>query len=217
MVDLKMFDYHQNGSDFRRLMRIPDDAFVFMMIGRIQEWKGQDVFVRAALEVSKTYPNSYFIVVGSPWQKVDFRFEAMLRRWVLEAGAEKRVIFSPFVAEPAEVYAAADVVCHCSREPEPFGLVIVEAMAMKKPVIAMKAGGPLETVREGVDGWLVRPGDATALAEVMRDCLHAGDQLIRAGEEGYRSVVTRFGETAFSKGINELIDRYTRRSECRGR
>ena len=65
----------------------------------------------------------------------------------------------------------ADVVVHASTEPEAFGRVVIEAQAMGRPVIASDLGGPAETVEQGVTGWRVPPGDASALAAAIEQVL----------------------------------------------
>jgi glycosyltransferase involved in cell wall biosynthesis len=61
----------------------------------------------------------------------------------------------------------SDVVVHASVRPEAFGRVVIEAQAMGRPVIAADLGGPVETVRHGVTGWRVPPGDPAALAAAI--------------------------------------------------
>ena len=65
----------------------------------------------------------------------------------------------------------ADVVVHASVQPEAFGRVVIEAQAMGRPVIASDLGGPAETVEQGVTGWRVPPGDASALASSIEQVL----------------------------------------------
>ena len=72
------------------------------------------------------------------------------------------------VADPSGYFEAADVVLMPSDQPEPFGLVAIEAFARGRPVIASAAGGLLDVVHDGVDGWLFAPGDVVGLAEIFR-------------------------------------------------
>jgi glycosyltransferase involved in cell wall biosynthesis len=65
----------------------------------------------------------------------------------------------------------ADVVVHASTEPEAFGRVVIEAQAMRRPMIASDLGGPVETIEHGVTGWRVPPGDAGALAAAIEHVL----------------------------------------------
>ncbi len=208
MVDLSIFDYRRLGDQMRVRIGIPKDAFVYAIVGRIQEWKGQDVFVRAALQMVKESTTTYFIIAGGgSWDK-DRRLEAELRRMVVESRAHHRILFTSYLADPVPVFAAADVICHCSRSPEPTGTVIIEAFAMKKPVISVNEGGPLELIRPDIDGWLIPPGDVGSLIDAMKRCVYQRDELARMGEEGYQKVIMQHDEASFSKAVNDLIAKY---------
>ncbi len=77
-------------------------------------------------------------------------------------------------------YKIADVVVHASTEPEGFGRVVAEAMAMGRPVIATDIGAPPEIIEEGRTGWLVPPGDAKALAiAIERELFDRGCMVCR--------------------------------------
>jgi len=208
MVDLSLFDYRKPDDQMRVRMGIPKDAFVYAIVGRIQDWKGQDVFVRAALQMVKESTTTYFVIAGGGWWDKDRRLEADLKRMVAEHGAQERILFTGHLADPVPVYAAADVICHCSKWPEPTGTVILEAFAMKKPVISVNEGGPLELIRPGIDGWLVTPGDAGALANAMKHCLYERDNLPRMGEAAYQKVLMDHSESSFAKAMNDLLNQY---------
>jgi glycosyltransferase involved in cell wall biosynthesis len=209
MMDRETFDFRRSGAPFRQGLGIPDDAVVFMIVGRIQDWKGQGVFVRAALDVTRVLPDAYFVVVGGGWWDADRRLEHELKRLVAEQGAEKRIRFTGFLDDPVPAYAAADVICHCSTRSEPLGLVILEAFAMKKAVISVTEGGPLELVRHGVDGFLIPPGDPETLAETMKRCAVEPEILRRMGEAGYAKVLQLHGEAPFAATINSLLESVT--------
>ena len=208
MVDLSLFDYLRPGDQMRARMGIPKDAFVYAIVGRIQDWKGQDVFVRAALQMVKESTTTYFVIAGGGWWDKDRRLEAELKRMVAEHGAQERILFTGFLADPVPVFAASDVICHCSRSPEPTGTVIIEAFAMKKPVISVNEGGPLELIRPDIDGWLIPPGNVKSLVNAMKRCLYERDELARMGEEGYQKVIMQHDEASFSKAVNDLIAKY---------
>lgn len=213
MVDLSLFDYQITGAGFRRQMGIPRNAFVYAIVGRIQGWKGQDIFVQAALQIMKEFSNAYFVVAGGGWRESDRSLETVLKQIVVQHGAEQRILFTGFLPDSAPVFAGADVLCHCSRLPEPLGLVILEAFAMKKPVISVNRGGPLELVRAGVDGWLVPPDDVGSLVSTMKRCYEKRDHLMRMGEEGYQKVLSEHSESIFAKAMNDLIDQYAHVSQ----
>jgi glycosyltransferase involved in cell wall biosynthesis len=102
--------------------------------------------------------------------------------------------------------ADLDVFCHTSIAPEPFGLVIIEAMAMGCPVIAARAGGPVEIVEDGISGLLTRPGDAIALAAAIRDLLIDPDRRSRFSVAGRARVENVYSRAAFETRVRALSE-----------
>ncbi|HSX74667.1 MAG TPA: glycosyltransferase, partial [Shinella sp.] len=90
------------------------------------------------------------------------------------------------------VLAAADLAVSASTDPEAFGRAAIEAQAMGTPVIATDHGGSRETVLPGVTGWLVPPGDATALAAALEDALSDPERLKAMGANGRAHVLANF-------------------------
>lgn len=170
------------------------DGFSIGMVGAFAPWKGQHIFVQAVAEVGDRLPEARFYLIGDVIYATaghrDYRRE--LERLVREFGLERRLIFEGFRQDIAAVLADLDIVVHCSIEPEPFGRVIIEAMACGKPVIAARGGGVGEIITDGVNGLLVRPGDSHLLAEAILTL--AGDPLRRAqlGQAARRRVEEKF-------------------------
>ncbi|HEY0240835.1 MAG TPA: glycosyltransferase family 4 protein [Friedmanniella sp.] len=101
------------------------------------------------------------------------------------------------VADPSPWLEAADVVVVPSDRPEPFGLVAIEALARARPVLASAGGGLVDIVTPEVDGWLFPPGDATALAAVLRRLDRA--TVSAAGERGRATYEARFTQRRFAQ------------------
>lgn len=209
MVDLNIFDYRKSGNPLRQSLNIPLDAFVFSVVARIQEWKGQDIFIEAAIQILKESPDIYFLIFGEPTLDKDMAYLDLLEKKVKSSGFTKQIIFAGFLEESVYAYAASDVICHCSKIPEPFGLVIIEAFAMKKPVIATACGGPLESVGHGKDGYLVSPENIEGLALAMKQCLKDKNRLAAMGEHGFKKVKEIYSQQHFADGINSIISKYT--------
>ena len=164
--------------------RDPSDpeSLVIGIVGRLSPWKGQDVFLRAFTEA---FPDGGVVarVVGASLFG-EGEFEAELRRLADELGIAERVEFVGHTDDVGREFARFDVAVHASVVPEPFGQVVVEAMAAGCAVVATDGGGPAEVITDGVDGVLVPMGDVRAMAEVLR---------VLAGDRGLR---TRLGEAA---------------------
>jgi glycosyltransferase involved in cell wall biosynthesis len=90
---------------------------------------------------------------------------AELRERARALGIESRVGFTGFVPDASSAIRALDIVVHASTDPEPFGLVIAEAMACGKAVVASRAGGAIELTDECANAVTHMPGDARALAD----------------------------------------------------
>ena len=144
-----------------------DEDILAVMVGNLREWKGQAVVLEAlhALPAEMRDRVRLAFVGGATAQ--DAAYVERLRRMVSESGLTGRVLFAGERQDAAAVMRAADVVVHASIIPEPFGLVVVEAMALGTPVIASRLGGPAETVTAGA-GLLFDPRDAGALASHLR-------------------------------------------------
>jgi glycosyltransferase involved in cell wall biosynthesis len=146
----------------------PAKAVRIGLIATYAHWKGHELFLEAAARVNLPFVR-YFIIGGPVYMsRASQLSEAVLRERIRELRLENRVGLLPFQREPARVYAALDVVIHASTKPEPFGRTVAEGMAAGCALIASAEGGPLEQIRDGVDGLLFHPRDAQALASSMK-------------------------------------------------
>ena len=130
------------------------EGFVVGMAGRINRWKGQKLFVDAAEIVHESFPDVRFKIAGDAYIGEEYLKEE-LREYIKSKGLEKTVVLLGQVEDMDSFYAGLDVFVLPSIQPEPFGLVILEAMEYRLPVIATNHGGPAEIITDGVDGFLV--------------------------------------------------------------
>jgi glycosyltransferase involved in cell wall biosynthesis len=144
------------------------DARLVGIFGRLCDWKGQLVFVEAIAGL----PDVVGVIVGGALFGEE-EFEARLRARIVALRIGGRVRMLGFRLDVPVLMKAMDVIVHASTTPEPFGRVVVEAMLAGRPVVASKAGGVMEILRDGETGYLVEPGDAGALAGVLADRLAA--------------------------------------------
>ncbi len=145
------------------------DDFVVLHLARMGSWKGQDVVVDAIAQLGTDRPRVVAVLAGALAGKGDF--DAKLERRIKTAGLGDRIVMPGHCMNPALALATCDCAVVASTRPEAFGRAAVEAGAMERPVIATDLGAVGETiVAEGEDktGWLVPPGDATALADAIR-------------------------------------------------
>jgi glycosyltransferase involved in cell wall biosynthesis len=138
------------------------DGFrVVGVFGRITQWKGQDVVLRALVQV----PSVVTVFVG---EDEDAASGNKLRLLARELGIADRVRFLGFREDVPQLMRVVDCIVHVPTDPEPFGRVVVEGMLALRPVIATCAGGVPEIIENGVSGILITPGSPNELAEALR-------------------------------------------------
>jgi glycosyltransferase involved in cell wall biosynthesis len=179
-------------AEVRDRLAIQPGAEVIVMLGNLKAWKGQETVVRAVDRVRRSRPLVRCLLVGDT-ASADRPFEAGLRRLVADLGVDSHIVFAGYHRNVADFVLLADVVVHASILPEPFGRVVLEAMACRKPVIASLAGGVTEIFDHGRTGLLFPPGDDQALAAALLELLGDRDRAVRMGEAGYTRLLERFG------------------------
>ena len=118
---------------------------------------------------------------------------------------EKKLYFTGYRQDVSAMMAMMDVVVHASNEPEPFGMVIIEAMALGKPVVATRAGGPLDIIQDGQTGFMVEMGDSKALGEAVAKLL-LNQQLCRTvGIKGRTRVKKLFSNQLYAQKMERLF------------
>jgi glycosyltransferase involved in cell wall biosynthesis len=164
------------------------------LVATMGRFKGHDVFLRAIARLPRDLPLRAYVVSGRLYQTLGSQFDpARLRELAGELGIGDRVGFTGFVPHPAEAMRALDVVVHASTRPEPFGLVIAEAMACARPVVVSWAGGPREIVTPGSDGLPHTPGSDAELADAILRLARDAPLRERMGRAGRAAAEARFG------------------------
>ncbi|MGD0542169.1 MAG: glycosyltransferase family 4 protein [Tepidisphaeraceae bacterium] len=161
------------------------------LVGRITPWKGQDVFLRAAAKVLKSFPNARFQIIGAPlFSEQDYENE--LKIIARRLGIENRVDFTGFRSDVSAVISRLDVLVHASTVGEPFGQVVIEGMAAAKPVVATGGGGVLEIVQDGITGLLVPMKDHDSMADAIAWLLTHPQKARLMGANGRQRVSDKF-------------------------
>lgn len=146
----------------REKLGLPMHGPLIGIVGRLQRWKGIHVLIQAMPKVLQKYPQAYCVVVGGK-HDLEADYEDLVKQQITDLGLSDRIIMAGLQRNVPEWVQAMDVFVHASDH-EPFGIVIIEAMALAKPVIAGNAGGPPEIITDSVNGLLTPYGDADALA-----------------------------------------------------
>jgi glycosyltransferase involved in cell wall biosynthesis len=175
------------GGAVRREFGIPEQAPVVGIVGHIQGWKGQDLVVQAMAQLHAKHPGLYCLIVGGIHRQ-GIEYAERIRTRIANEGLENRVILTGERRDVAACLDAMDVAIHASTNPEAFGRVLIEAMALGRPLIAPREGGPLEIVVDGETGILIPPRDPAALAAAI-DRLIGDPELRRRMGEAARARV----------------------------
>jgi glycosyltransferase involved in cell wall biosynthesis len=185
-VDIGQFHPDVDGAGFRSSVGVDAGTPLVGMVGMFAPWKGQDVFLHAVAQVEKRCPDARFVLVGDEIYSTNGHghFASELRALVRRLGLESRVTLAGYRDDMPAVMSALDLLVHASIQPEPFGRVLIEAMATGKPVIATNAGGAAEVVIDGDTGTLVQPGNADALAAAIVQALSDPAARKRMGDSG---------------------------------
>jgi glycosyltransferase involved in cell wall biosynthesis len=167
------------------------EAPVIGLVGRITPWKGQDIFLRAAAEVLKTFPAARFQVIGAAlFAEQDYERE--VHALPDELGIAHAVEFAGFREDARQLIAQFDLLVHASTSGEPFGQVIVQGMAAGKPIVATDGGGVPEIVVDGETGMLVAMGDSRAMAAAICRLLADPKRAAQMGRLGLQRVREHF-------------------------
>lgn len=151
--------------------RLPDGCTIVMMPGRITRWKGHHILIDAMAKLNRE--DVFCVLIGDDQGRTEYRRE--LEDAILAKELEGRVRIISHCNDMPAAYMLSTVVVSASTDPEGFGRVPIEAQAMGRPIVATNHGGAMETVIDGVTGWLVPPGDADALADAIAQAIDMDD------------------------------------------
>jgi glycosyltransferase involved in cell wall biosynthesis len=209
-VDLERFSPGGARADLDALAGLPAAPAGTVRVGLVAtmgKWKGHALFLRALAALPLELPWRGYVVGGAIYETRGSETPlAELKRLAAELGLAERVGFTGFVDEPADAMRALDVVVHASTEPEPFGLVIAEAMACARAVVVSAGGGAAEIASPGKDALDFPPGDEHALAEQLRHLIEDPDLRGRLGTEGRRTAERDFDRARLGPQVARLYE-----------
>lgn len=186
----------------RRELGIPEAGLLVSLIGRINRWKGHDVFVRL-VECLRTRKDVQFAVIGAPlFRDADFLEE--LKAHVIARGLEDRLHFVPWLNDARVAYAASDIVCNCSTD-EPFGRTLIEAAAAGVPTVCFASGGTRDAVIHEETGLVVPADDEVGFHHAIERLIDDPDLRARLGEGG-RIAADRFDAGKHAQQVMRVLE-----------
>ena len=175
-------------------------------IGRICVEKDIGSLIEAAARVACDVQGVRFVIAGSPFTAEDSAYLESIKLRVAELGLTGTIEFAGYVDDVKGLLQACDGLVLPSRK-EPLGRVMLEAMAMEKPVIAFDVGGPGEVITSGADGLLVDPGDIEGLAGAIESVLTDKELAARLGRSGREAVISAFSSKSVAERIMDVYDK----------
>ncbi|MCX5839559.1 MAG: glycosyltransferase family 4 protein [Deltaproteobacteria bacterium] len=180
----------------KALLGIPPGMTVVGTVGRLTPVKGQEVLIRAASELICRGEKIFLVLLGNGELRQD------LEQLTIRLGIAEYVRFLGWRSDVARVMAACDVFCLPSRN-EGMGKVLVESMAMGKPIVASRIGGIPDIVRPGENGILVPVGDAAAWAEAIARLCRDPEERRQMGDAGMQ-MAPRYSSEEMIKRIDQM-------------
>ncbi|MEC7728010.1 MAG: glycosyltransferase family 4 protein [Pseudomonadota bacterium] len=154
-----------------------EDKKLILMPGRLTRWKGQEAFLAMMADLLQREPQAHGVVVGGA-EKNKESYLAELKAQARKLGIDQQITFTGHRSDIVEFYRLADVVCHMSNKPEPFGRTLTEALAVGTPVVAFDRGGAAESLSACFPEGLVPPDDLTTFAARVHEQLHQHPRIV---------------------------------------
>ncbi len=188
----------EEGENLRARYGLAADTPLVVFTGRLVPEKGADVLIEAMAAI----PGAACVVVGSG----DEEYVRGLHALAAQHGVDDRVFFHGYCSDVFPLVVQADVGVVPSRFREPFGLSVIEFMALGKPVVTTDNGGQKEYMHDGEDGLLVPPEDASALAGAVGRLLADGQLRRRIGENAARTFRETLSYDVFYRRMKDVYD-----------
>ncbi|MBO1519749.1 glycosyltransferase family 4 protein [Oceanisphaera pacifica] len=183
-----------------------DEPLRLLLIGRINQWKGQDFFIEALGTLTmEQLQRTRVRIVGSPFEGYEYLLDTLAAR--IEAlGLEDIIEMVPFCPDPSAHYQWADYVVVPSTNPEPFGRVAIEAFSFGTPVIAAAHGGLLEIVESGKSGLLFSAASVPELAQALVDAFEMpADDYAQLSQNALKRFESKFSLAIYKAQIRALF------------
>ncbi|ODS31245.1 MAG: putative glycosyltransferase [Candidatus Scalindua rubra] len=183
----------------KKELGIPQDSNVVGVIGRLVPIKGHKYLVSASKGIVEECPKTVFVFVG------DGHLKSRLERQAESIGVRKNIIFTGWRNDASEILYLFDILVLPSLN-EGMGRVLIEGMALGKPIVASNVGGIIDLVRNGENGILVPPRDSDALGKAILQLIKNKDMAEELGKNGKAIVNPIFDVSTMIKKIDDLYE-----------
>jgi len=186
------------------LFQVEKSDVVLGLVGRINKWKGQHLLLESFSKLKNEFPDLKLMFIGSAPPNQDYLVEELQNK-IYEYSLEKDCKIIPFQKNIWSIWDSIDIAVVPSTEPEPFGLVAVEAMLAKKPVIAANHGGLVEIIVPNETGYLFEPNNPIELENSIKKLLLNQSDIDSFSKKGYKRAINEF---SLQKHVENFIELY---------
>lgn len=190
----------------KKLFLIQPNEIVLALVGRISRWKGQMILLDAFNNLVQKNDNIKLVFVGAPPPNQE-KFQEDLEDRISSFKLNDKVLIIPFQNEIHKIWQAIDIAVVPSTEPEPFGMVAIEAMLAHKPIVGSNHGGLTEIIENNATGFLVIPNSVQDLVIALEKLIQ--NELLRKemGEKGYLRVTTAFSVEQYVDSFEKFFEK----------
>lgn len=199
--------------DYKELLKeinVEKSIPIITQVSLLMVWKGQEYFIKSAVNVLKIFPTAKFLIVGDTPLWLSASYEKKLRELVKKLHLEKSVVFMGYRKDIFDIIHMSDIVVHPVIAPEPFGFVVVEAMGMGKPVVVSKIGTPEDIIENGMDGILVPPQNSEAISEAVLKLLKNKEFCEKIGKKAKEKVEKYFQVDKMTREFEKVWENLVR-------
>jgi glycosyltransferase involved in cell wall biosynthesis len=196
----------RSAKEVRSELGIPEGARVIGIVGNIKPWKGQEVVIQAMGAIHREFPDVVCLLIGDT-SPDDASYRTQIAGTIERLGLGRNVIVTGYRKDVANFVNLLEIQVHASILPEPFGRVLLEAMALEKPLVASGGGAVPEIVDNDRTGLLFEPGQAEALAQSLRMLLKDPARASQMGRAGRQRLEAEFSITHNVAETQRLYDR----------
>jgi glycosyltransferase involved in cell wall biosynthesis len=191
-------------TNLREQLDIASSTVLVGMVGRINNIKGQPYFIQIAAAAKAAGLNCHFVMIGDAYTGYEYLYKT-LEQQIQNLGLQDVVTNLYYQPNAASLIQDLDIFVLPSIKPDSFPVVVLEAMAAGKPVLATAQGGVLEQIDDCVTGFLVPINDAKTAAEKLGVLVNSPFIRSKMGEAGKQKLQTQFSEEAFNVNIVHQI------------